>query len=289
MPFNIKEYKLQRDELRQRFQDAKTGDQSLFIDQVKLFKPLIESSKAIENKITSSQDVLSNTLLPFTRELQKRNEQVDVLQNLPFYNTPLHALPTAEIEGIHHSTPKPIHVDLDGALLNQTHSENLQDMGLDLPSIVQRNGKFQEALNKIKTESKRIGQFLGKSSKKDDKEKAVYESQKQTIKVYKEKIKGLIGAEQFIKPKKVGEGLTRQGAIVKPKRGRGRPRKYPDVILYNNPDELCVKLSEKVTAKKAGNTGLDNIITSILDELLNIKYINKNDCDNLLKNIFWLI
>jgi len=171
MSFSIKEYKRQRDELRQRFQDAKTGDQSLFIDQVKLFKPLIESSKAIENKITTSQDVLSNTLLPFTRELQKRNEQADVLQNLPFYNTPLHALPTAEIESIHQSTHRPIHVDLDGALLNQTHSENLQDMGLDLPSVVQRNENFQEALNKAKTESKMIGQFLGKTPRKMIKKK----------------------------------------------------------------------------------------------------------------------
>jgi len=70
-----------KDELRQRFEDTKPGDQTFRIDQVKLFKPLIETQKESSKAIASSQDVLNNTLLPFTRELHKRNEQVDALQN----------------------------------------------------------------------------------------------------------------------------------------------------------------------------------------------------------------
>jgi hypothetical protein len=280
----IEEYKRQRDELRRRFQDTKTGDQTLFIDQTKLFKPLIESSKAIEDKIASNQDDLSNALIPFTRELQKRNEHVATLQNLPY--------PTG-IEDVPQSTPQKtqtVYIDLNGKLLNQTHRENLQDLGLDLPSEVQVKGTYEEAYDKAKTESKRIGQFLGKSSKKDAKEKAVYESQKQTIKLYKAKLRGLMGAKQFVKTS--GEGLppvSRPATIVKRKRGRGRPRKYHDIIIYQNPHELCVKLHENVTAKEAGNTGLDNIITSILDELLTIKYINKDEYDSLFKTIFHII
>ena len=38
-------YKQQRDELQRRFEAERTGEQTLFIDQTKLLKPLIESSK----------------------------------------------------------------------------------------------------------------------------------------------------------------------------------------------------------------------------------------------------
>jgi hypothetical protein len=288
----IKSYKEQRDRLRQRFEGEKTGEQTLFIDQTKLFKPLINTQKESADKIASSQDVLSNTLVPFTKELQKRNEQLETLQNLPY---------PVGIEDAPQSTPsstprKVIYVDLNGELLNQTHRENLQDLGLDLPSEVQAAGTYAEALNKAKTENKRIGQFLGINSKKDEKEKEVYKSQQLTLKIYKDKLKGLIEAEQFIQLKKTGAtsaGVSGEGlhpkaprALVKLKRGKGRPRKYPDTVYYSHPNELCVKLSENVAAKEAGNTGLDNIINSILDELLNIKFIDKDEYDNLFKKIF---
>jgi len=250
----IKSYKEQRDRLKQRFEAEKTGEQTLFIDQTKLFKPLINTQRESADKIASSQDVLSNTLLPFTREIQKRNEQLETLQNLPY---------PVGIEDAPQSTPtttpqKVIYVDLNGELLNQTHRENLQDLGLDLPSEVQAAGTYEEALNKAKTENKRIGQFLGLNSKKDQKEKAVYKSQQLTLKIYKEKLKSLVGAEQFIKSKKIGAtsaGVSGEGmrprALVKLKRGNGRPRKYPDTVYYSHLNELCVKLSKNIAAKES--------------------------------------
>jgi len=202
---------------------------------------------------------------------------------LPFYNT------SPAKEHVSQSTQQKkefVYVDLDGELLNKTHRENLEDLELDLPSEVQRKGTYEETLNIIKTENRKIGQHLGILSKKDEKEKAVYESQKQTLKIYTKKIKNLEGStKEFIISEKTGEGL-RKRKIVKQKRGRGRPRKYPDTVYYSNPYEICVKLNENIDAKRAGNTGLDNIINSILDELLNIKYIDKNVYDNLYKNIF---
>src|SRR5260370_35017068 len=119
-----KRYKEQRDALRRRFEAEKTGDQALFIDQTKLFKPLIEvqkeTSKAIEDKIAASQDAL----IPFTRELQKRNEQLEALQNLP-YQSGMEDIPRDIIQ-----------VNLDAELLGETHSKNLYDMNLDLPNEV---------------------------------------------------------------------------------------------------------------------------------------------------------
>ena len=96
----IKRYKEQRDLIRKEFQAEKVGDQSRFTDQLKLFKPLIESqketSKDLQDKLASNQNTLSNTLVLFTNKLKRRNDQVDELQALPFYSR----------ESLSHSTPK---------------------------------------------------------------------------------------------------------------------------------------------------------------------------------------
>ena len=269
----IKRYKEQRDRLRRQFESERLGEQSLFVDQSKLFKPLIEmqkeTSKAIQDKIVASQD---NALIPFVRELQRRNDQVEALQNLPFY--------TQEIEA--QSTPKKkdsvLLYDLD-KVLNETDVENLQDMSLDLPSKVMEKENFETVLDAIETLNRKYGQFTGKSSKKAPQEQEIYKSM-ETLKKYKET---LLDQKPSLKYKiKTGKGHK----VVKPKRCRGRPRKYPDAILYNNADELVTKLKEFVFARKAGNTGVDNYINSILDELLSIKAIDKDCYDSCYKNIF---
>ena len=56
--------------------------------------------------------------------------------------------------------------------------------------------------------------------------------------------------------------------------------------MYKNSDDLIIKLNELVIAKEAGNTGLDNTIISILDELLENKWISKNDYDIIFKKYF---
>ena len=58
------------------------------------------------------------------------------------------------------------------------------------------------------------------------------------------------------------------------------------MVYYSSIEDLCSKLRELDAAKQAGNTGLDNNINSILDELLRIQAINKNDYDALYNGIF---
>ena len=88
----IKKFTEQRDRLKNYFEKEKIGVQNLYTDQTKLFKPLIESqketSKDLQDKLASNQNTLSNTLVPFTNELKRRNDQLDELQSLPFYNIP---------------------------------------------------------------------------------------------------------------------------------------------------------------------------------------------------------
>ena len=124
------------------------------------------------------------------------------------------------------------------------------------------------------------GQYTGKASTKDLKDQEIYKSRKNTLEKYKET---LLEQQPTLRYKvKIGEGHK----FVRPKRGRGRPKKCQDVILYRKPDDLVTKLNEFVAARRAGNTGVDNYINAILDELLNIKAIDKTHYDNCYKKIF---
>jgi hypothetical protein len=222
---SIMRYKEQRDKLRQYFEAQKTGDQTLFMNQTKLFKPLIESqeesTKSIAENLMTNQDVLTNAL-------QRRIDELE--------------FPMA----IEYSTPKK---DEDIDFLDDTHKENLQDMSLDLPSEVQRKGNIQETMEKIEKNNRKLGQYLRADSKRSREEKEILQSQRETLKIYKKAIQAIEGAKKYTQ--KSGEGLVKQ------KKGKGRPRKHPKRILYQDGNDLCAKLAELVAAKNAGNTCLD--------------------------------
>src|SRR6185436_13145197 len=157
----IKKYKEQRDYIRNMFETEKTGEQSIYTDQSKLFKPIIESQKEIQDKLSQNM-----SLVPLIRELQRD------ITNQGFLTEPDLRSGAPQEEPIHHlpfldqtSTPKEkgdtsfgadlrpvLLVDVDKGLLNDTNCENLEDMGLDLPSVVQKRGTFKETLEKVESE-----------------------------------------------------------------------------------------------------------------------------------------
>jgi hypothetical protein len=153
--------------------------------------------------------------------------------------------------------------------------------------VVFKNKTIEETIEKIKRENRSIGQKLGKGSvaqKQDKREKAVYKSQKKTLEVYKQIIEGLEGAKQFVStPKKTGKGL-KNAARGRTGDARGRTGGI-DVIYYPSVEDLCIKLHKLHAAKQAGNNGVNNSINSILDELLRVNAINKDEYDILYKNI----
>ena len=290
----LKNYERVKNILKKRFEVEKTGEQSLYADQTKFLQPLIDEQKETSKTIAIGQDSLANALIPYTNELRQRNEQLDNLQALPFYN----AIP--KIKNVPQSTPMkdttPSRLTSSSSsasdvsnigvynldkMLNETDRENLQDMSLPLPSDVIKQGNYEFILEEIARLNRQCGQYTGKRSKKDEKEKEIYKSRRETLELYKMSLEEQMRALKY----RTGEGL-RKRKLHKIKRGRGRPKKYPDTKFYNSPDELAQELNRLVVAKEAGNTGLDNIIVSALDELLNIKAITKNDYDKLYKNIF---
>ena len=262
----IGEYNRLKETLRDRFENERTGDQDLLREQTKMFEPLITSQQQTAKAIKDSRDVTTNALVPLTRELRRRNDQVDLLAEQPFYHQ--------ELPAITPTSPDFMKINLDAGF-DETDIENLQDMSFELPSVVFKNKTIEETLEKIKTENRSIGQKLGKGSVGQNitsKDKEIYASRKQTLDIYKQKIEGLEGAKQFVStPKKTGKGLK---------------SKVVDVVYYPSIEDLCTKLRELGAAKRAGNTGLDNNINSILDELLRIQAINKNDYDALYNVIF---
>jgi hypothetical protein len=259
---DIGEYKRLKESLKDRFENERTGDQDLFREQTKILQPLINTQQQTVKAIKDSQDASSNALLPIVRELERR-EQEDSLMEQPFYRE--------ELPAIAEASPDIVKVDLD-ANLNETDLENLQDMSFELPSVVFKNKTVEETLKKIKTENKSIGQHLGKKGETKPHKLEVYHSRKETLKTYKQIIEGLQGAKQFVSTPK--------------KRGKGLKNKTVDVIYYPSVDDLCANLAQSYAAKQAGNTGLDNNINSILDELLRVQAIDKTIYNNLYKNIF---
>ena len=96
---------------------------------------------------------------------------------------------------------------------------------------------------------------------------------------YKPKIDIIAGAQQFVKSpvskSKSESGTTGQGI-----------KNSPDVIYYHSVDDLCSRLELLCAAKRAGNTGLNNSINSILDELFYKNVIDKSEYNNLFSQIF---
>src|SRR5207245_1589027 len=201
----IEYYKQQRDFLKQRFEEEKAGDQTQSTERSKLFKSIIksqkENSKAIQDKIATSQDTINNVLVPFTRALDKRNDQLETLQDLPYYNI------QQGIENVPQSTPqksKTVFVDLNTGL-NMTDLENLEDTKFLTPNEVREDGNINEVLRKIKSKNASLGQYLGAKSKHSDKEKTGFKSQQETLAKYKEAIVDIKRSEKYIK----GEGLNK--------------------------------------------------------------------------------
>ena len=125
------EYGQYFDALKNKFKSERTGEQMQYINQTELFKPLIETQNGIHGKIDSSQNKLSDVLIPFTNELRKKSEQVDQLQALPFHNV------RQEIEDVPQSTPKQrfvfsYHLD---RFLDDSDRINLVDISLRLPLV----------------------------------------------------------------------------------------------------------------------------------------------------------
>ena len=288
--------------LRDRFNNERTGDQNLFEEQTKKYKPLLTSQQEISKtmqdaaqQIVESQNegqTALQPLLPLLQNIQRTQIAPQIAaprRQLPSlasaistpsnYAAPQTSLPGKDTK-THIPQPiapassrrDPIEVDLDEGFDRQD-VDNLTELNLPLPSEVYNSNTITQTLEKIKTCNKSIGQYLGTgpSSKKiSNAKKLKLESQRDTLKKYKDRLENTEASKKLLvshKSDKTGSGIN-------------------GVLYYSGTDDLCSKLGLLHAAKQAGNNGLNNNINSILDELLRINAIDKNEYNDLYKAIF---
>ena len=305
---DVSEYKRLKQTLRDRFESEKTGDQTLLEEQTKKYKPLLSSQKEIAKTLqnVASQIVESQNegqtalqpLLPLLQNIQRAQVAAPrLLPPLPSYTLPSTIIPSqyatpqsaiAEPDARSHiplpvasvsSRRDPIRVNLDEGFDRQD-PDNLRDIGLQLPSRIYESDTIPETRQKVKTLNKSLGQYLGigAASKKISKEsKARMESQRDTLKKYKDRLDQTESANKLLASSKIE------------KSGKGLPdanKAIHEISFYSSVDDLCNRLALLCAAKQAGNTGLNNNINAILDELLRISAIDKNKYNHLYSNIF---
>ena len=262
---DVSEYKRLKLTLRDRFESEKTGDQSLFEEQTKKYKPLLSSqreiAKTLQNvasQIVESQNEGQTALQPLLPLLQNiQRAQVAAPRQLPLlpsyvlpstitpsqYATPQSAiaepdarshipLPVASVS----SRRDPIRVNLDKGFDRQD-LDNLRDIGLQLPSRIYESDTIPETREKIKTLKKSLGQYLGigAASKKISKEsKARMESQRDTLRKYKDRLEQTESANKLLassKTEKSGKGIPEANKAIH------------EISFYSTVDDLCNRLA----------------------------------------------
>ena len=107
--------------------------------------------------------------------------------------------------------------------------------------------------------------------------KARMESQRDTLRKYKDRLEQTESANKLLassKKEKSGKGIPEANKAIH------------EISFYSSVDDLCNRLALLCAAKQAGNTGLNNNINSVLDELLQIDAIDRNEYNHLYTNIF---
>ena len=280
---DVREYKRLKESLKSRFESEKTGEQSQIEDQTKLFQPLISTqqatAKSLQSKLEENQMATEDVLIPLTRAIQQRNAQQDVLALYP-PDQPPHAVQALAmpLQGAQALSPFHQFADLDKPLSSEDEV-NLMAMGIPLPSVIFGKNLFDVTKEQIVHFNKSHGQFLRKNSNIQPSERLDYESRKRTLAKLKSIVTTMEEGKQFISSKS-RRSLSYSGSGIQGMQPRD------NVIYYSAPEDLCTRLALLYAAKKSGNNGVDNDINSILDELLRINTINKDEYAVLYRKIF---
>ena len=217
-------------------------------------KDLSTTMRDVANQIVESQNQGQAALQPLLPLLQNM-QSCTTSPTLPTAITPSnYATPQSSITGqdakSHIPLPvasgssrrDPIKVDLDDGFDRQD-VDNLLELKLLLPSEVYETDTISQTLEKIKTYNKSIGQFLGTgpSSKKiSNAKKNQLESQRDTLKKYRDRLENTDSAKSLVAPTKTG------------KYGKGVPNAVHEISFYSSVDDLCNRLALLCAAQTSG-------------------------------------
>jgi len=83
----VKNVKRIKSALKERFETERSGDQYLFREQSKMLQPLIKPLISTQEQTVIA--IQNSGTQDLARELHRRNDQVDLLVQQPFYSDPL--------------------------------------------------------------------------------------------------------------------------------------------------------------------------------------------------------
>lgn len=280
----------EKQKLKKRFRNQKTGEQLYSESASKLFNPI---TKELEKDTHALQSLMQSQSNQYLNEQRNLNNKLDAnIQNMDRYiklyedSYTDRSIEESPKERVAKAESK-VYFDPNEGLV-ETDVENLKHLNLPLPSKIVGESFNKRTIEEIKAKISSNRRSLGQYLREDNKEKHTpekteeFESLKETLVKYKKAIEALEAGLDY----KKGEGIIKSKKLVREKRKRGRPKKNVDPIYYDNFDDLVEKLHLNIAAKSAGNTGLDNHIIAILDELLHKKVLLKSEYDTLFKNIF---
>ena len=242
---DISKYKRFKLTMRDRFKSEKTGDNTLFEDQSKKFKPLLSSQqeisktiKDIANRIVGCQNDGYAALQPLLPLLQNMQKALRILPPLPSYVLPSCITPSqyvtpqsafAELDARSHiplpvasvsSRIDPIRVNLYEGF-DQQDLDNLREKGLQLSSKIYESDTISETQTQVKILNKSLGnQYLGisQASKKISNEsKARNKSQRDTLQKYKDRLDQTESANKLLASsgtEKSGRGVPNANKAV---------------------------------------------------------------------------
>jgi len=280
---DMNEFKRLKESLKNRFDSERSGDQVFQTQQTKVFEPLIniqkETSKSIKDNTISNQQATTNALVPLVQEMQRRNDQIDMLVSQPYYQAQIEE-PIAVAESTPEKQPSSV-VDPDKSF-NEEDKQNLIEMNLKLPSEIFQTDKsvnqnidnIDMALLDADTIERSLRQRKGSKKSIREGTSDMYKSQYTTLKKYISKLEHHKESMKDIVPSKTGKGL------------KNKKKLGVDLIICSNPADMYVELRKFCAAKTAGNSGVDNHINTILDKLLESNAIDIDDYDELNKKIF---
>ena len=195
--FDSTTYSKVKNEVKNMFRDEKVGKQQTYESQSELFKPIINTTKETMQSIVNEKQNLNNILA--LRDNQQRLALRDVIQEMSglsdVFSEPKESTPITQ-----RNVPR---VDLNRGF-DETDIENLQDLSLPLPNEAFTNiDEISEIIREVTQKIKGLAQEFREDriSKKTEKEKKIYESQRDTLDKYKKRLKYIQESRQV-----VGEG-----------------------------------------------------------------------------------
>lgn len=311
-----KEYAGLTSRLKDRFQKEKIADAQT---KEKLIQKTAPITSVINSAVLGDSDVEEDTekaIVPIlkkqTAELQKDNEAIkkqqdnqhkelkkitSAVRNLPFDLSEVLDQKTEGLELDEHILSKNLEneiFDLDNEFKDDER-EIIQDAGYELPSDILANTATRSIIETIyhnaKNATRTLGNGLhGKDPNKVQEKEKKWKAMKKYIETISEMIKKLEKFEDKISKIESKSGKdTDSENIIEIQEGNGLIEPSPicqtTCIYYSDPNELIERLQLLVASKNAGNNGVLNEISAILDELHKRWDLSKDDYISLNKNL----